>query len=95
MTSRGYIHNAAIGTIAFQQIDCEAFGFTASEWEERSVEIFNEYECAENLTWIPGYSEIWIADMDKPIDEDTDHEEFARDCMKAAFEQLSKERENA
>jgi hypothetical protein len=95
MTSRGYIHNAAIGRIAFQQADCEAFGFTAGEWEERSVELFNEYECTKNLTWIPGYSEIWIADMDQPIDRDTDHEEFARECMDAAFELMSKEREHA
>lgn len=94
MTSRGYIHNAAIGTIAFQQVDCKAFGFTASEWEVRSMELFNQYECSKNLTWIPGYSEIWIVDMDKPIDDDSDHKELVLECMDDAFKQLSKEREH-
>lgn len=56
-------------------------GVPAGEWEERSLELFKEYEFTENLSWIPGYSEVWIADMDQPIDRDTDHEEFPCECM--------------
>ena len=92
MTSATIICNAAIGKIAFDQHDTEAYGFTTEQWIGRACGLYVADARTENTSWHVYTSEIWVDDIDEPV-AGLDFCEIAQECMSEAFEALSDEGE--
>lgn len=83
MTTTAYVRDASIGTIEFQRMESDYWGFTYEDWMALSVELFDRLSPAD-VHWLPHQSEI----IGPVGGDDESFLYLAQSSMTVAFEQL-------